>query len=120
MLKSGLSEDGKKRVLEKHNQLRQKVASGGENGQPGASNMRKLVWNDEVEKIAQRWADQCSFGHDNERSLCDGTSSGQNSFIQYSSKKSNEEELIEIALQAIQSFYDEVKLFPSSSVDEYR
>ena len=27
--------------------------------QPGASNMRQLVWSDELARIAQTWADQC-------------------------------------------------------------
>merc|ERR1712025_898043 len=51
---SGLDDATKKALLDKHNELRQKVASGGEAGQPGA-NMRKLVWDDELETIAQRW-----------------------------------------------------------------
>ena len=29
-----------------------------------ASDMRALVWNNELEAVAQRWADQCTFGHD--------------------------------------------------------
>ncbi len=29
-----------------------------------AANMRELRWNDELAKVAQRWADQCSFPHD--------------------------------------------------------
>ena len=41
-----------------------------------ASNMRKLVWNSELEAVAQRWADQCTFGHDSTRDKLDGTSVG--------------------------------------------
>merc|ERR1712060_893353 len=52
---TGLDEATKKTLLDKHNELRQKVASGGEAGQPGATNMRKLVWDDELATIAQRW-----------------------------------------------------------------
>ena len=36
-------------------------------GQPGATNMRELVWNNELESIAQRLADQCIFNHDSVR-----------------------------------------------------
>ena len=32
------------------------------------------VWNTELEAIAQRWADQCNFGHDTTRDKLDGTS----------------------------------------------
>ena len=32
-----------------------RVAKGDEPGQPGASNMRELVWDEELEKIAQRF-----------------------------------------------------------------
>ena len=29
-----------------------------------AANMRKLKWNEDLAKEAQRWADQCKFEHD--------------------------------------------------------
>ena len=29
-----------------------------------AADMRALVWNSELEAVAQRWVDQCTFGHD--------------------------------------------------------
>merc|ERR1740137_289737 len=69
---TGLDQATKDELLKTHNEKRQKVASGSETGQPGASNMRKLTWNDELAEIAQRWAGQCSFGHDETRNLCDG------------------------------------------------
>ena len=47
-------------IVDKHNELRSKVANGqetrGANGrQPKAANMRKLIWNDEIAEIAQRY-----------------------------------------------------------------
>ena len=47
-------------IVDKHNELRSKVANGQETrgvdgGQPKAANMRKLVWNDELAEIAQRY-----------------------------------------------------------------
>ena len=84
--------------MDKHNELRRRVAKGEETGginapQPGAANMRKMVkslqfsviydwtlcaqvWSTELEAIAQRWADQCTFGHDSTRDKLDGTSVG--------------------------------------------
>ena len=51
-------------IVQKHNELRAKVANGEEKlgqpagtGQPKASNMRQLVWNDELAEVAQR---QCN------------------------------------------------------------
>ena len=31
---------------------------------PSASNMRQLEWDDDLAAVAQKWADQCSFDHD--------------------------------------------------------
>ena len=38
------------------------------------------MWNSELETIAQRWSDQCQFGHDSVRDKLDGTWVGQNAF----------------------------------------
>ncbi|KAI4457579.1 cysteine-rich secretory protein-related [Holotrichia oblita] len=56
-------------ILDAHNTLRSNVACGLESrGQPGpqpaASNMRILMWNEELATIAERWGAQCIFGHD--------------------------------------------------------
>ena len=48
-----LTADAKQAILDKHNELRRKVAKGEQRGQPKASNMKKLVWNSELESIAQ-------------------------------------------------------------------
>ena len=49
--------------------------------------MRKLVWSEELQDIAQMWADQCTFGHDTERKKLDGTYVGQNAYTKGSSSK---------------------------------
>jgi len=51
----GMTDAGKATILAKHNELRRRVAKGEESGQPAAADMRELVWDDELEAIAQRW-----------------------------------------------------------------
>ena len=53
-------------IVQKHNDLRARVANGDETlgkpegtGQPKASNMRQLVWNDELAVVAQRYLTDC-------------------------------------------------------------
>ena len=102
LLFSGLEPWAKDLLLDKHNEMRQKVASGGEPGQPGAANMQKLSWNDELETVAQRWADQCRSGQDEIRNLCDGTSVGQNIFV----ASWDEEEPVESVKEAVSQAVD--------------
>merc|ERR1712203_797837 len=86
----GMTDAGKVAILEKHNELRRRVAKGEESGQPAAADMRELVWDDELEAIAQRWADQCTFEHDSVRTLLDGTRVGQNLYQSFSSAETNQ------------------------------
>eukprot|EP00090_Calanus_glacialis_P041209 TRINITY_DN7246_c0_g1_i3.p1 TRINITY_DN7246_c0_g1~~TRINITY_DN7246_c0_g1_i3.p1 ORF type:complete len:356 (+),score=76.87 TRINITY_DN7246_c0_g1_i3:30-1070(+) len=116
---SGLDQATKDQIVKKHNELRQKVASGGESGQPSASNMRKFVWNDELAKIAQRWTGQCKFEHDELRNLCDGTLVGQNAFIAQTDYEEYEEE---VSIEAsVQAWYNEVTNpgFSSSNINPF-
>ena len=68
-----LSAAAKAAILDKHNELRRRVAKGEETAQPAAANMKMMEWNEELETVAQRWADQCNFGHDKKREKLDGT-----------------------------------------------
>jgi len=103
-----LSSDAKTAILDKHNELRSKVALGNEAGQPAAANMMKLVWDDELELIAQRLADQCVFKHDAERGLLDGTSVGQNLYSSWNSVQDTEEVLQGKADGSVLAWYNEV------------
>ena len=103
-----LDATGKQAILDKHNELRRKVAKGEEAGQPAAANMKQMVWNDELEAIAQRWADQCEFGHDSVRTKLDGTSVGQNAYIGYSSAAAAEATVQAGMGGPAQNWYDEV------------
>jgi len=121
-----LSADAKQAILDKHNELRRKVAKGEETDgapgpQPAASNMRKLVWNNELEAVAQRWADQCQFGHDSSRNKLDGTAVGQNAYWGGSSVESEEAAVQAGMINAAQAWYDEVSDpgFDSGSISPY-
>ena len=93
---------------------------GKEKGQPSASNMEKMIWNEELEKIAQTWANQCQFDHDKKRSLCDRTRVGQNLYISRSTRKKGLKEVLE---KGVQSWYNEVKKghgFPTSLINRFK
>ena len=51
---NSVSDRVKRQLVNQHNRLRRKVAMGQEEGQPAAADMRELVWDDELEAIAQR------------------------------------------------------------------
>merc|ERR1712002_866164 len=106
----GFTAAGKNLIVKTHNELRQKVASGQEsNGaQPGASNMRKLVWNDELAEVAQRLVDQCKFSHDKNRNMCDGTYVGQNIYMAMASKQSQDQVMATVD-KAVNNWYSEVE-----------
>eukprot|EP00095_Tigriopus_kingsejongensis_P010839 maker-scaffold332_size203095-snap-gene-1.22 protein:Tk10839 transcript:maker-scaffold332_size203095-snap-gene-1.22-mRNA-1 annotation:"va3_solri ame: full" len=113
------------RIVNKHNELRSKVARGEESqafessaGQPAAKNMKKLTWNSELAKVAQRFAAKCQGFHDaNDARLIAGVPSvGQNYAGGWSSapyKGRNYE-------SQIQSWYNEVNDMNPSVVNGYR
>jgi len=103
---NGLSDAGRKALLERHNELRNGAAQGTD--QPAASNLRKLTWSNELEAIAQRWTEQCSFGHDKNRNLLDGTYVGQNAYMSSSSRQPSESAVNSGAGKAVDAWYNEV------------
>jgi len=111
---------GKKLILDKHNELRRKVAKGEEtevNAQPKASNMREMVWSDELAAIAQRWADQCEFGHDANRKKLDGTYVGQNAYMSSSSRESDLDAIMAKMDGAAKAWYSEVTEYSFNPTD---
>ncbi|XP_046683759.1 venom allergen 5-like [Homalodisca vitripennis] len=60
----GLTCQDKRLIVDTHNQMRSMVASGRIAGQPAAANMLEMVWDEELARKAQQWADQCINGHD--------------------------------------------------------
>ena len=49
--------------------------------------MRKLTWNEDLAMVAQKWADQCIFDHDENRAIPGYPHVGQNIYLQKISKK---------------------------------
>jgi len=109
----GLTQEGKNNILEHHNKLRRMVAKGEQKDQPAAANMRELVWDSELEAIAQRLADQCLYEHDEVKNKLDGTSVGQNLFLESKSEKQDQAALTFIAAKPAQFWYNEVTTLDS-------
>jgi hypothetical protein len=107
--KQPLTQKEKDLIVNKHNELRRKVANGKEEkGNPGpqqpASNMAEFVWDDELAEIAQSWADQCESVHDKCRDV-GRFSVGQN----FGSVTTTSPEFSNDLEAHIQRWYDEVK-----------
>ena len=71
--------------------------------------------------MAQRWADQCTFGHDSERSKLDGTYVGQNAYWGGTSREQDEAAVQGGMTTAAQKWYDEVTEpgFDSQTINPY-
>jgi len=116
----GFSEAGKSVILEKHNELRRRVATGNQTNpkvHPKAGNMMKMVWNNELALIAQRWADQCDFSHDKNRRKLDSTYVGQNAYLGISSVGNDLTTLMDKMEVPVQAWYDEVVTYAFDPVD---
>jgi len=112
----GLSEKESMEIVDYHNRLRSRVASGQTN-QPPASNMLQLQWDPELAKIAQRLADQCKFMHDcPDCRQVKRFSVGQNIYQSFNTRSGLKNDWI----PAIDSWFDEIKMFPPTSVKKYQ
>ncbi|KAJ9593713.1 hypothetical protein L9F63_014761 [Diploptera punctata] len=113
----------KQAVVDEHNRLRRIVAKGQETRgspgpQPGAQNMKKMQWSDEIATVAQRWANQCSFGHDSCRNL--DYYVGQNVYISYSrgiaeTDTQDWKTVTQALYKSVSSFIQHETTYPSSS-----
>merc|ERR1712183_543286 len=111
-----LSQEGKDAILAKHNQLRRKVAKGEEANQPAAANMKEMVWSSELEKIAQSWADNCNYKHNENR----GDNIGENIALNSKSWTLDKAAVEKEVLGMIQRFYDEVVEFKSQDINPFK
>ena len=76
--------------------------------------MLELRWDDELAAVAQRWADQCQFGHDTSRDVS-RFQVGQNVYISGSTRDGPVP-----WRQGIMSWYDEVKIHNNRDTNSYR
>ena len=58
-----------RKMLDKHNELRNDLALNGipSSGQPSATYMNKLMWDDGLAALAQSFTDKCNIGHNSNR-----------------------------------------------------
>merc|ERR1712240_898141 len=100
----GMTNAGKAATLAKHNELRRRVAK-----------------DEELEAIAQRWADQCTFEHDETRgrTMLDGTRIGQNLHISPDPFEMDQDGLDAAFDSIVQGWYNEVGLFDSSNINQF-
>jgi len=111
--------DDKAEILRVHNALRAKVAKGEQGSQPAASNMRYMVWDDELAATAQALANTCVYGHDKyaQRATKDGRFEvGQNIAARWSYPKAPAKSWE----TPINSWFSEVKDMTSSIVSSFK
>eukprot|EP01084_Bolivina_argentea_P266128 451290_1 len=55
----------KRKILDLHNELRDRVAGGGliGEGHPAATDMNQLIWDDGLATLAQNWVNTCQYKH---------------------------------------------------------
>lgn len=135
-----------KAVLDKHNVLRSKIASGNEVTFPSATRMSALAWDDILAKLAELNCKQCIMKHDKCRNtrnykkkircLCfklfnmnrniefisaaNYMISGQNLGTLYTIKPFATDSSVAFAVGRIQSWYDELSYMPPEIVDSYQ
>jgi len=115
----GVSAQEKKLIVDKHNELRRKLANG-QTKMPPASNLMEFEWDDELARIAQAWANHCVFEHDKCRATRDGCHNwvGQNLAVYWSDwtgpAPPDAKDWVE---NAIQPWWDEIIDYPASGAE---
>ncbi|XP_064595670.1 cysteine-rich venom protein Mr30-like [Liolophura sinensis] len=90
----GVTDEDKRIILREHNRYRAMV-------KPPAKNMMKIYWDDELARVATKWAKQCKRGHDLVGYMPKYNShAGQNSAYWFQSWR-----------EVIQAWYDEVSFY---------
>ncbi|GAB6023013.1 hypothetical protein CHUAL_007103 [Chamberlinius hualienensis] len=110
-----VDEEAKADILNAHNKFRQLVANGYQENQPSASNMFEMIWDDNLAEVAQRWANQCQFSHDeNRRTEKFYENVGQN--IASLNSAVQMDPTANFGRDAVKLWFDEVSLFNPSNI----
>ncbi|XP_050518010.1 venom allergen 3 [Diabrotica virgifera virgifera] len=114
-----LSDQDRRLVIDVHNELRNRVATGKETRgpQPQASNMKALSYSKELEYIAQCHTNSCKWGHDSCRKTPEWGWVGQNLFSK--SFKGASITTQDMLNSSIYGWYNEVKDFDPSWVSSF-
>ncbi|GLV33946.1 uncharacterized protein CBL_11170 [Carabus blaptoides fortunei] len=102
-------------ILDVHNEARSRVARGEEAPQPPAANMNVLNWNEELEFIAQCWANACQYRHDKCRRT-EHLVVGQNIARLQRTLSGDGLEDVEVIKYLIRQWYNEVEDFHPANV----
>lgn len=105
-------------IVHTHNKYRSIVAQGSVKGQPKSSKMFELVWDEELAKGAQCWANACKFEHDHCRKLPD-EEVGQNIGMVGSTKSLAAVSGKQPLGTVIKHWYDEVKLVKPAVIKSF-
>jgi uncharacterized protein YkwD len=109
--KNSLSDAQRDAILAKHNELRNKLASGEQSGQPAAKDIEEMEWDTELAELAQTYANKCPDGHNPNRKTSSYSSAGENLYWSMSSAEKD----VDYG-DAAQAWYDEVKDFTDKSL----
>ncbi|XP_066581726.1 venom allergen 3-like [Prorops nasuta] len=118
IIRKGLTPEEMKILVHKHNDLRAFVASGREKQgapgpQPAAVHMPNLEWDDELANVAQVWANQCNYGHDECKDV-QRFQVGQNIYEMTSDYREKPD-----LNWFLNDWYDEVKFLKNSEVKKF-
>jgi hypothetical protein len=108
----------RQKLLDAHNALRQKVASGQQPGAPAGYNIQALSWDTELEQWSSNWGAQCKYDHRLSRISSTGEAFGENIFWSFSSVQVQNLDTYDVA-KAVQAWYDEVSLFPAANINPF-
>ncbi|GBP53519.1 Venom allergen 5.02 [Eumeta japonica] len=96
------------RLVEGHNSRRLRIAQGDVPGQPAATDMTTMIWDEELAMKASRWARRGQFNHNPDRTIDSGRfETGENLYIYRTTDESYELDVD----QALEDWFDEYKDF---------